>query len=128
MNSVRSEDTRVSAQVARLRATVLRRHGFDPADPIPNTVAESAVDEAARLSVVSAHWGIASETPVVGTVIVYLRRTMRIGLRWYINPIVEQQNAFNEAAVRALHELRAENDELRARLERLGSQATETEA
>lgn len=81
--------------------------------------ADSAVDEAARLCVVNAHWGIATDTPVIGAALVYARRTMRIGLRWYINPIVEQQNEFNEAVVRALHELKAENDDLRARLDRV---------
>jgi hypothetical protein len=38
---------------------------------------------------------------------------MRIGLRWYINPIVEQQNLFNEAAVTALYDLQLENERLR---------------
>jgi hypothetical protein len=107
----------VSEQVARIRAAVLRRHGFEPGADDYGAIPDSAIDEAARRCVVNAHWGIASETPIVGPMIVYARRAMRIGLRWYINPIVEQQNEFNEAVVRALHELKAENDDLRARLE-----------
>ena len=45
------------------------------------------------------------------------QRVLRIGLRWYINPIVEQQNAFNDAAVAALFELEMENQRLRRALD-----------
>lgn len=117
--SVKADRKQVAAQLERIRATVLQRHGYDASSAMPTDDIDSAVDEAARLCVVNAHWGIASDTPLVGPAIVYARRAMRISLRWYINPIVEQQNAFNESVVRALHELRAENDELRARLARI---------
>jgi DNA-directed RNA polymerase subunit K/omega len=75
-----------------------------------------AVEEAARLSVVNAHWGIASDLPIIGPILVLARRAARLALRWYINPIVEQQNAFNEAVVRALYELETENYELRSKI------------
>jgi hypothetical protein len=109
----------VSEQVRRIRHGILARHGYDAdlvagADQLP----PSALEEVSGLMQVSAHWGIASETPVVGRFIVLVKRVMRIALRWYINPIVDQQNRFNQATVRALYELRSENDELRARLER----------
>ena len=120
--SVMADRKRVAAQVERIRATVLRRHGYDASSTMPTETVESAVDEAARMCVVNAHWGIASDTPLIGSALVYARRAMRISLRWYINPIVEQQNAFNESVVRALHELRAENDDLRAQLERMSGQ------
>ncbi|HEX5504981.1 MAG TPA: hypothetical protein VFW96_20355, partial [Thermomicrobiales bacterium] len=41
----------------------------------------------------------------------------RLLLRWYINPIVDQQNDFNAAAVRALHELAAGQEALRREVE-----------
>jgi hypothetical protein len=70
----------------------------------------------AQLARVSAHWGIASNAPLVGPLLVYWRRALRIMLRWYINPIVEQQNAFNQAVSRALFDLQSENEELRIEL------------
>ena len=42
------------------------------------------------------------------------KRAIRILLRWYINPIVEQQNEFNAAILRALYELESELHALRA--------------
>lgn len=124
-HGVKADRKRVASQVERIRANVLRRHGYDATSSLPTDVSESAVDEAARLSVVNAHWGIASDIPLVGPALVYVRRVMRLSLRWYINPIIEQQNAYNEAVVRALHELRAENDDLRARLERATAVASD---
>lgn len=106
-------------QVGRVRAAVLARHGLDATRVVPAAAAPSAVEDAARLATVNAHWGIASNLPVVGGLLVLIRRVMRITLRWYVNPIVEQQNAFNDAAVRALFELRAENEHLRTELDRL---------
>ncbi|MDQ4044745.1 MAG: hypothetical protein M3173_04765, partial [Chloroflexota bacterium] len=76
----------------------------------------SPIDRAVRLATISAHWAIVSDIPVIGSLVVLVRRVIRIALRWYINPIVEQQNAFNDAAVAALHELEIENADLRARI------------
>ncbi len=101
-------------QVERVRAALLERHGYRPGMELPRDRAQSPMEDVQRLATVSAHWGIASDLPVVGRFLVLFRRVLRIGLRWYINPIVDQQNAFNEAVVRALHELQTENETLRA--------------
>jgi hypothetical protein len=37
----------------------------------------------------------------------YTKRLVRLLLRWYINPIVEQQNRFNSAVARSLVEMLA---------------------
>jgi hypothetical protein len=111
-------------RVQDIRRTVLARHGYTPDMPLPLAQSDSPVDESAGLARVNAHWGVVSDLPYVGRLLVLFRRAQRIVLRWYINPIVEQQNAFNDAAVRALYELRAENENLRAELARL----TETDA
>lgn len=100
----------------RIRSAVLQRHGYDQDSEVPGIDSPGAIEDAASLATVNAHWGISSPIPVVGHAIVLFRRMLRIGLRWYINPIVEQQNAFNDAVVRALHDLQAENDKLRAEL------------
>jgi hypothetical protein len=113
-----SESESIELHVQRLRAAVLARHGLNPGDAMPEKLAANAVDEVQRCATVSAHWGIASDVPVVGGLLVMFRRVLRILLRWYINPIVEQQNRFNQATVRALWELRLENENLRADLNR----------
>jgi hypothetical protein len=76
---------------------------------------------------VSAHlpitWG---GPPLVGRGIAYAKRAARLLLRWYINPIVEQQNNYNAAVTRAflqtnayLEQLTREGYELEQRLARL---------
>ena len=103
-------------QVERVRSALLARHGYSPGMQLPRDVARSPLEDVQRLATVSAHWGIASDLPVVGRPLVLFRRVVRIGLRWYINPIVDQQNAFNDAVVRALYDLQTENEKLSAQL------------
>ena len=110
----------LTEQARRIRAALLTWHGWRTDTPPPPDVWRNRLDEVARLATVSAHWGIASDMPLVGRLVVFWRRSLRILLRWYINPIVEQQNAFNQAAARALFDLHAENEELRARLATAG--------
>lgn len=108
----------VDVEARRVREAVLARHGLGPTDEIPLHRSGSAIEDVQRLATVSAHWGIASDAPFFGSILVLFRRILRILLRWYINPIVEQQNRFNQATVRALFELRSENEDLRAQLRR----------
>ncbi|HUG15477.1 MAG TPA: hypothetical protein VMM78_10735 [Thermomicrobiales bacterium] len=108
----------VEVQVQRIREAVLARHGLRPGDRVPARPS-SAVNDAQQLATINAHWGIGSDAPVVGGALVLFRRMLRIVLRWYINPIVDQQNRFNQAAVRALFELRGDNEKLRVELNML---------
>lgn len=107
-------DTAVVNQARRLRLAILNRHGYESDARVPDGGGANAIEDAAQLATVTAHWGIVSELPILGGIVVIAKRGMRIALRWYINPIVEQQNAFNDAVVRSLYELQAENDRLRA--------------
>jgi hypothetical protein len=43
----------------------------------------------------------------------YLKKGVRIALRWYVNPIVEQQNRYNEAVARSLRLMYAETVRLK---------------
>jgi hypothetical protein len=61
---------------------------------------------------VSAHWPIVSKTPLQAF-FAFVQRFTRRFLRWYVNPIVEQQNAFNAAVERTLSLLVAANERLR---------------
>lgn len=65
--------------------------------------------------VVSAHWPLEGRT-LYERAWVLVHKVVRRGLRWYINPIVEQQNAFNDSAARALRLLIESHTELRARI------------
>lgn len=79
---------------------------------------ERALSEARRLATVNAHWGITPTWPVAGRLEVLAKRAMRIAARWYINPIVQQQNEFNLAVLGVLYELEAELSALRAASDR----------
>jgi hypothetical protein len=71
-----------------------------------------SVDEVNDLWFVSAHLPITWRVPGVGTAVAYAKRAARVLLRWYINPIVEQQNRFNSAVARALVEVAAYQERL----------------
>ncbi|HEX2913681.1 MAG TPA: hypothetical protein VH186_22950 [Chloroflexia bacterium] len=62
---------------------------------------------------VSAHlpitWG---GPPLLGRALSYVKRVTRLLLRWYINPIVEQQNNYNAAVTRALLQTNAYLEQL----------------
>lgn len=109
---VNGETNRIIEQTRRIRSAILQRHGFNSEQDVPASDENNALAEAAALASITAHWGISSNLPVVGRPIVLAKRLVRIGLRWYINPIVEQQNAFNDSVVTALYALQSENDRL----------------
>ena len=72
--------------------------------------------QAADLSHISAHFAIMWRVPVVGRALSLVQRAIRIGLRWYINPIVDQINDFNEATITALNTIVARQEALAARI------------
>ncbi len=114
--------TEIAATLAAIKERVRERHGLPPAGPDePPGEARSALTEAMDAAHISAHTPILWDLPVVGQGIALGKRVVRLLLRWYINPIVDQQNDFNAAAVRALGELAAENERLRLALERLSA-------
>ena len=84
--------------------------------------------EAERWAAVSAHTDVAGAGRI-GAAVGVGRRAVRYLLRWYINPIVEQQNQFNATllSLEALHrareaELVREVGELRERVAALERQ------
>jgi hypothetical protein len=109
---------RLSAQVERIRTAIIARRGGD----IREERLSSSIERVSQVARVDAHWGISDGSAYIGPAIVFVRRVQRLLLRWYINPIVDQQNAFNDAVVRALHDLQAENDALHIELQQLRRQ------
>ncbi|HEY0069200.1 MAG TPA: hypothetical protein VGE04_04445 [Chloroflexia bacterium] len=76
----------------------------DPNDPHALGLAElrRSVEVVNEVWFVSAHLPITWDMRVFGRLLAYTKRVVRVLLRWYINPIVEQQNRFNSATARAI--------------------------
>lgn len=63
---------------------------------------QEALHEMEMTRVISAHLPLEGQG-IVGRGVALIQKIVRRLLRWYINPIVEQQNAFNDATLRTLH-------------------------
>jgi hypothetical protein len=99
------ETTDVAALFARLKEEV-RAAGPRALDVTPAQVRLSVRDQAERL------WPVSAERPIVGKVgpvKLFLRRF----LRWYVEPALADQRAFNDAVLKLIDDL----DERLARLE-----------
>lgn len=79
-------------------------------DPLHRALQRS-LDDIEITRVVSAHWPLTGRT-LPQKAIALVNKVVRRYLRWYINPIVEQQNAFNDAAARTLRLLAEAYQEL----------------
>jgi len=82
--------------------------------------ADSALDDPLRraedFAHISAHFPLMWRVPVVGRALSLVKRVVRLLLRWYINPIVDQINDFDTATVTALNTLAARQEALAARI------------
>lgn len=103
----------VAAILEQVRAEVRAQHAARRQigdDPLRRALQRSLDDlEIAR--VVSAHWPLTGRT-LPQKAMALINKVVRRYLRWYINPIVEQQNAFNDAAARTLRLLAEAYQEL----------------
>ncbi len=108
----------IAQVLAELREQVRERRArlavTDPGNPKGRNLAElrRSADAVNDLWFVSAHLPITWDIPVAGQALALTKRVVRILLRWYINPIIEQQNRFNSAATRAITELTAYQEHL----------------
>src|SRR6478609_6896047 len=113
LDSVRKESIDVAATIAALREQATAQ-----AKAIGLTE-QAAIDDplrqAADLAHISAHFPIMWRIPIVGRALSIVQRVIRICLRWYINPIVDQINDFNEATITALNTMAARQEALAAR-------------
>ena len=99
------EESEVAALYARLKQEV-RAAGPRAADVTPAQIRLSTRDQAERL------WAISAERPIVGKagpLKLFLRRFMR----WYVEPALADQRAFNDALLRLIDDI----DERISRLE-----------
>src|SRR5689334_1856776 len=93
----------VGASLAGLRAEVRARRLAQiqrEASSLERDLQRS-LDEIELYRVVSAHWPLIGAT-LPQRAIALVNKLVRRYLRWYINPIVEQQNAYNDAVARTL--------------------------
>jgi hypothetical protein len=93
----------VASILEGLRAEVRARRlaqGQAEEGPLERDLRRS-LDEIELHRVISAHWPLLGKT-VPQRVVALVNKLVRRYLRWYINPIVEQQNAYNDAVARAL--------------------------
>src|SRR4051812_6653239 len=107
-----SESPGVDEILSELREQVRERRArlsLDSSDPHALNLAElrRSADAVNDTWFVSAHLPITWDLRVVGRLGAYTKRLVRLLLRWYINPIVEQQNRFNSATARAVTEINA---------------------
>jgi hypothetical protein len=125
----------VAAVLAEIRAEVrARRASLPPEAPLepalPDIDLRRLLSEVEATRVVSVHWPLGGTT-LLQRGMALINKVVRRYLRWYINPIAEQQNAANDAIVRTLHglvstveEQQAEIARLRAQMARLSPQPT----
>ncbi|HEX8221233.1 MAG TPA: hypothetical protein VF914_18730 [Chloroflexia bacterium] len=112
MDKLETTDNGSSADVATvlgdLREQIRQRRAHlainDPNDPHALSLAElrRSVEAVNEVWFVSAHLPITWDVRIFGRLLAYAKRVTRLLLRWYINPIVEQQNRFNSATARAV--------------------------
>lgn len=108
------ESIDVAATIAALRAqAVARGKAMGLSD---QASLDDPLRRAADLAHISAHFPIMWRVPVIGRALSLVQRAIRIGLRWYINPIVDQINDFNEATITALNTIAARQEALAARI------------
>ena len=96
-------ETDVAAILDQLRNEVRARRmalGQIELSPLERDLQRS-LDEIELYRVVSAHWPLIGKT-IPQRAIALVNKLVRRYLRWYINPIVEQQNAYNDAVARTL--------------------------
>ncbi|NJN16815.1 MAG: hypothetical protein HC822_11370 [Oscillochloris sp.] len=100
----------VAAILEQLRAEVQARHASaGPGEGTPGEQAlRRALEEIEIARVVSAHWPLEGRN-LYEQAWAFVNKVVRRYLRWYINPIVEQQNAYNDAGARAIRLLIEEN-------------------
>jgi hypothetical protein len=93
----------VGAILEELRAAVrAQRLALEPQaqNPLERDL-QRCLDEIELYRVVSAHWPLLGRN-LPERMVMLINKLVRRYLRWYINPIVEQQNAYNDAVARTL--------------------------
>jgi|HigsolmetaAR202D_1030399.scaffolds.fasta_scaffold04281_2 hypothetical protein len=110
----------IAAVLEALRAEVKARRQANPGAERTalELQLERAIEQIEITRVVSAHWPLEGSN-LIQRAWVLVHKVVRRYLRWYINPIVDQQNAFNDSAARVLRLLAEGYADLRMQLDAL---------
>ena len=116
LNDVPSVMTRVQTVLIRAARnrdtrTPIFMHGGDGDDVGIARLREPAI--------VAIEFPSGSDRPVVGPAIRFAKRAVRRGLRWYVGPIVDQQNRVNQMLLDVMERLRLQNERLASEVEGL---------
>jgi len=117
--------TDVPRMMHRVQATLQRADrahtAGEPSVYVVSPVGDSdlATARLRHLADVQTEFHSGSARPVIGPSIRLAKRAVRRGLRWYLGPVVAQQNRFNHATVEVLERLRLQNEALSAEVESL---------
>jgi hypothetical protein len=69
-----------------------------------------------------------SPRPVIGSALVFVRKAMfHLFFKWYMRPVVEQQNAFNQTASRLVQDLLQAEERLARQLREIEERLTALE-
>lgn len=135
MNNATQPPIDVAAVLAEIREGVKQRRAtLPPGAPLEPALSDvdlrRLLAEVEATRVVSVHWPLQGQT-LLQKAVAFVNKIVRRYLRWYINPIAEQQNNANDAIVRTLHglvttieEQQAELAHLRARMVQLETGST----
>ena len=127
---VTGQDAEVARVLDDVRQRVRKRQtpGVLTASDKAAAELEAAMQDVNLSAKVNNHLPLLWEDMLFGRLRAYAQRLVRRLLRWYINPIVDQQNLFNASAARAMGLLLAENVHLRSQCADLESRVAELEA
>ncbi len=127
-----TQDSQVAEVLEEVRSRVraCRATGGDSAtsaDEQTLSEVQAAIQDVNVNARVNSHLPLLWEDMVVGRLRALVQRVVRRLLRWYINPIVDQQNIYNAASARALTLLAAENARLRREQRELSERVADLE-
>lgn len=123
-----AERERVAAALERVRAGVRQRQAALAAAGEGGEEARLAVAELRAAEFVREPVAV-SPRPVVGRLLVLLRKVgFHLFVKWWVRPVLQQQNAFNQAASRLLDELARERRRDAERAARLARRVDELAA
>jgi 2-polyprenyl-3-methyl-5-hydroxy-6-metoxy-1,4-benzoquinol methylase len=109
----------VAALFAQLKEEVRHAGGLDLTDAYDRGIVRSRLR-----AVAERYWPVTAERPLdaqpgpKGAAKHFLKRVLRKGMRWYVQPFAAEQRAFNDAALKLVDQLAEEVDALFRRLER----------
>ena len=114
-------------QRVRARMADADRTALHDADDQALAEIQAALQDVNVNARINSHLPLLWEDMVVGRARALTQRLVRRLLRWYINPIVDQQNVFNAATAKAVTLLASENARLRRRQSELADRVAEIE-